>query len=112
MDPNYTPPDIETRQVYGISMQQKRNDAVIDASLFKNIVTKNKEVSVLENAFFQDQKEGILMLATRICRYRLDRRYPRSQVHSVQLGLLRPQRNRHRSGSRSTISNPLHSTRR
>jgi phosphoribosylaminoimidazolecarboxamide formyltransferase/IMP cyclohydrolase len=46
MDPNYTPPDIETRQVYGISMQQKRNDAVIDASLFKNIVTKNKEVSL------------------------------------------------------------------
>ena len=44
MDPNYTPPDIETRQVYGISMQQKRNDAVIDASLFKNVVTKNKEV--------------------------------------------------------------------
>lgn len=44
MDPNYTPPDIETRQVYGISMQQRRNDAVIDASLFKNIVTKNKEV--------------------------------------------------------------------
>jgi phosphoribosylaminoimidazolecarboxamide formyltransferase/IMP cyclohydrolase len=47
MDPNYTPPDIETRQVYGISMQQKRNDAVIDASLFKNVVTKNKEVSVI-----------------------------------------------------------------
>jgi phosphoribosylaminoimidazolecarboxamide formyltransferase/IMP cyclohydrolase len=46
MDPNYTPPDIETRQVYGISMQQKRNDAVIDASLFKNTVTKNKEVSL------------------------------------------------------------------
>jgi phosphoribosylaminoimidazolecarboxamide formyltransferase/IMP cyclohydrolase len=45
MDPDYTPPEIETRQVYGISMQQRRNDAVIDASMFKNVVTKNKEVS-------------------------------------------------------------------
>jgi phosphoribosylaminoimidazolecarboxamide formyltransferase/IMP cyclohydrolase len=44
MDPAYTPPDIETRQVYGISMQQKRNDAKIDESLFTNIVTQNKEV--------------------------------------------------------------------
>lgn len=46
MDPNYTPPEIETRQVYGISLQQKRNDVVIDAGLFKNVVTKNKDVSV------------------------------------------------------------------
>jgi hypothetical protein len=45
MDPNYEPPAIETRQVYGISMQQKRNDCKIDASLFENVVTKNKEVS-------------------------------------------------------------------
>jgi phosphoribosylaminoimidazolecarboxamide formyltransferase/IMP cyclohydrolase len=47
MDPNYVPPEIETRQVYGISMQQRRNDAVIDASLFKNVVTKNKDVSFI-----------------------------------------------------------------
>lgn len=44
IDPNYKPAEIETRQVYGIHMQQKRNDAKIDAELFKNIVTKNKEV--------------------------------------------------------------------
>jgi phosphoribosylaminoimidazolecarboxamide formyltransferase/IMP cyclohydrolase len=44
MDPNYTPPDVETRQVYGVSMQQRRNDAKIDKSLFTNIVTQNKEV--------------------------------------------------------------------
>lgn len=44
IDPSYTPAAIETRQVYGISMQQKRNDAKIDAKLFENIVTKNKEV--------------------------------------------------------------------
>jgi phosphoribosylaminoimidazolecarboxamide formyltransferase/IMP cyclohydrolase len=44
MDPNYVPAEVETRQVYGIHMQQKRNDAKIDASLFKNIVTANKDV--------------------------------------------------------------------
>ena len=44
MDPSYMPAEIETRQVYGIHMQQKRNDAKIDARLFENIVTKNIEV--------------------------------------------------------------------
>ena len=44
MDPAYKPAEIETRQVYGVSLQQRRNDAKIDASLFSNIVTKNKEV--------------------------------------------------------------------
>ncbi|KAI5450558.1 bifunctional phosphoribosylaminoimidazolecarboxamide formyltransferase/IMP cyclohydrolase [Naganishia albida] len=45
MDANYVPPDIETRQVYGISLQQRRNDCKIDESLFQNIVTSNKEMS-------------------------------------------------------------------
>lgn len=45
MDPNYEPPSVETRQVYGISMQQRRNDCKIDASLFENVVTANKDVS-------------------------------------------------------------------
>lgn len=30
--------------MYGVSLQQRRNDAKIDANLFTNIVTKNKEV--------------------------------------------------------------------
>ncbi|KAJ9111817.1 Bifunctional purine biosynthesis protein ade10 [Naganishia adeliensis] len=45
MDANYVPPEIETRQVYGISLQQRRNDCKIDESLFQNIVTSNKEMS-------------------------------------------------------------------
>jgi phosphoribosylaminoimidazolecarboxamide formyltransferase/IMP cyclohydrolase len=44
MDPLYEPSEIETRQVYGVSLQQRRNDVKIDASLFKNIVTKNQKV--------------------------------------------------------------------
>jgi AICAR transformylase/IMP cyclohydrolase PurH len=45
MDADYVPPDIETRQVYGISLQQRRNDCKIDETLFQNIVTSNKDVS-------------------------------------------------------------------
>ncbi|KAI6010884.1 bifunctional purine biosynthesis protein ade10 [Pisolithus orientalis] len=44
MDPNYAPPELETRQVYGVSLQQRRNDIKIDAELFKNIVTQNKDL--------------------------------------------------------------------
>jgi phosphoribosylaminoimidazolecarboxamide formyltransferase/IMP cyclohydrolase len=44
MDPSYKPGDIETRQVYGVSLQQRRNDVKIDAKLFENLVTKNKDV--------------------------------------------------------------------
>ena len=44
MDPTYVPENSEPRQVYGISLQQNRNDAQINADLFKNIVTAEKEV--------------------------------------------------------------------
>jgi phosphoribosylaminoimidazolecarboxamide formyltransferase/IMP cyclohydrolase len=44
MDPTYVPPSIETRQVYGISLQQRRNDIKIDNSLFTNLVTENKDL--------------------------------------------------------------------
>lgn len=44
MDPTYVPDKIETRQVYGVSLQQNRNDVKIDASLFQNTVSKEKSV--------------------------------------------------------------------
>lgn len=46
MDPHYEPDDVEVRTLYGLNLAQKRNNAVIDQSLFKNIVTKNKNVSL------------------------------------------------------------------
>lgn len=46
MDPQYEPDELEVRTLYGLNLMQKRNNAVIDRSLFKNIVTKNKNVSV------------------------------------------------------------------
>ncbi|KAJ2816020.1 bifunctional phosphoribosylaminoimidazolecarboxamide formyltransferase/IMP cyclohydrolase, partial [Coemansia erecta] len=44
IDAAYEPPAVETRQVYGLSMQQRRNDARIDAALFENIVSKNRDM--------------------------------------------------------------------
>ncbi|KFO82939.1 Bifunctional purine biosynthesis protein PURH, partial [Cuculus canorus] len=44
MDPRYEPEDTEIRTLYGLHLVQKRNNAVIDRSLFKNIVTKNKNL--------------------------------------------------------------------
>ena len=45
IDPNYVPGEVETRQVYGVSLQQRRNDAKIDAKSFDNVVSKNKDAS-------------------------------------------------------------------
>ncbi|GAA6036010.1 hypothetical protein JCM8097_005213 [Rhodosporidiobolus ruineniae] len=45
MDPSFVPALTETRQVYGISLEQRRNDAKIDESTFGNIVSKNKNLS-------------------------------------------------------------------
>lgn len=44
IDPSYVPAEIERKQVYGITFEQGRNELVINAELFSNIVTKNKEL--------------------------------------------------------------------
>ena len=44
MDRDYEPGQMEYRDIFGITLAQRRNDAVIDESIFDNIVTKNKEV--------------------------------------------------------------------
>lgn len=42
IDADYTPEELETREVFGIQFEQKRNNAVITAEMLKNIVTKKK----------------------------------------------------------------------
>ena len=44
IDPNYTPAPIETKQCYGITFEQGRNELDVNAGLLDNIVTKNKEI--------------------------------------------------------------------
>lgn len=42
MDKDYKPRKVETKDLYGITFEQKRNDVKITEDLFKNIPTKNK----------------------------------------------------------------------
>ena len=44
MDPDYVPDPQETKQVFGITFEQGRNNFKIDRELLSNIVTANKEL--------------------------------------------------------------------
>ncbi len=44
IDPNYIPAEQETKQVFGISFKQGRNNFKIDEALLQNLVTANKEL--------------------------------------------------------------------
>jgi len=44
IDPDYEPPEMERRTVFGFTLEQKRNTARVDADLFKNVVTSKKGV--------------------------------------------------------------------
>lgn len=41
IDPDYVPSPTERKVLFGLTMEQKRNDAVIDKTTFANVVTKN-----------------------------------------------------------------------
>ncbi|VDP09976.1 unnamed protein product [Soboliphyme baturini] len=45
VDPNYVPPQKETRMVFGVTMEQQRNDCLISKEFFTNIVSDNKLIS-------------------------------------------------------------------
>ncbi len=44
IDPDYVPAQQETKQVFGITFQQGRNNFKIDESLLQNVVTENKNI--------------------------------------------------------------------
>lgn len=44
IDPGYEPDPIERKVLYGLTLEQQRNNAKIDKTLFGNIVTKNKNL--------------------------------------------------------------------
>ena len=44
IDPDYVPAEVETKQVYGITFQQGRNNFEINRALLQNIVTANKDL--------------------------------------------------------------------
>ncbi|XP_065838680.1 bifunctional purine biosynthesis protein ATIC-like [Oscarella lobularis] len=45
IDSSFEPSKMETRTVFGLKLEQRRNDNVISESLFSNIVTQRKELS-------------------------------------------------------------------
>ena len=44
MDPAYEPAPVETKQVFGVTFEQRRNDVKIDEHIFDDIVTKNHDL--------------------------------------------------------------------
>jgi len=54
MDENYKPAPIETKQVYGVSFEQGRNELDINRELLANVVTDNKNIP-------DDKKDDLLI---------------------------------------------------
>ena len=54
MDPSYVPAEKETKTVFGITFEQKRNDVVITEDCLKDVVTKNKDLP-------EDAKRDLLL---------------------------------------------------
>lgn len=44
IDPGYAPEPMESREVFGITLEQHRNDRPVDREDFRNIVTQNKDL--------------------------------------------------------------------
>ncbi len=59
IDPSYTPPELETRQVFGVELEQRRNDVVLQRGLLDNLVTADK---VLTDATKRDMLVGLITL--------------------------------------------------
>ncbi|MGN0603118.1 MAG: phosphoribosylaminoimidazolecarboxamide formyltransferase [Oscillospiraceae bacterium] len=61
IDENYKPAPIETKQVFGISFEQGRNELPIDNALLENIVTNNKDIP--------DDKKRDLLISLIVLKY-------------------------------------------
>ena len=61
IDENYKPAPIETKQVYGISFEQGRNELPIDNALLENVVTNNKDIP--------DDKKRDLLISLIVLKY-------------------------------------------
>jgi phosphoribosylaminoimidazolecarboxamide formyltransferase/IMP cyclohydrolase len=44
MDPSFRPPELETKQVFGVTLEQTRNNAVITPALLDKVVTVKKQI--------------------------------------------------------------------
>lgn len=62
VDPDYMPSPMERREVFGLTLEQRRNDFNVTPELFKNIVSEDKWVG-LENG--EEKKLSIPLLLIR-----------------------------------------------
>ena len=46
IDPDYEPSEIETREVFGITLEQRRNDCQITSDILQNVVTQQKDIPI------------------------------------------------------------------
>lgn len=61
MAADYSPPQIERRQVYGVWLEQTRNDTKVTPALLENIVTRNRTIP--------EQARLDLLIATLVVKY-------------------------------------------
>lgn len=61
IDENYKPAPIETKQVFGVTFEQGRNELPIDNALLENIVTSNKDI--------HDEKKRDLLISLIVLKY-------------------------------------------
>jgi len=45
IDPSYTPPEMERREVFGLVLEQRRNDIVTSRDLFQDVVTQRRDLA-------------------------------------------------------------------
>lgn len=69
MDQSYNPDENEVRTLFGLCLSQKRNNGVIDRSLFSNIVTKNKDVSMKISELNVSSSVGRALIFINLCIY-------------------------------------------
>ncbi len=61
IDPDYEPQPTQSRDVFGVTLEEKRNDLRLDRSVLENIVTKNSE--------FTDEARRDLLIALITLKY-------------------------------------------
>ena len=61
IDPDYTPPPVERRTIFGVTFEQRYNDLAITEELLQNIVTEHKELS--------QQAKNDMLLAQIVLKY-------------------------------------------
>ncbi len=44
IDPEFEPPEAESRDVFGVTFEQRRNDVVIGNEMLQDVVTRNREI--------------------------------------------------------------------